>query len=250
LAFNSIAFTMDNHFIKFIGLLSCIALLFPSCTGTNKQNNQLTEDEKKQGWVLLFDGRSMNGWHLYNRGKVPTVWIVKNEELYCDPESKSEQGDLTSDQEFENFDLKFDWKIEKMGNSGVFINVLERPDLSTTWASGPEYQLLEKSHPDYPDSTKRSGCLYGFGATKNPVEEKPFGEWNQSRIKQVNGKIEFYLNDVLTVQQDLTSPNWLDMISKSGFKNFPEFGRHTRGHIALQEWAKGISFRNIKIKQL
>ena len=241
---------MGNYFIKFLGSLSFVPLIFSSCTGIKEQNNQLTEDEKKEGWVSLFDGKSTNGWHLYNRGNVPSVWIAQNGELYCDPESKLEQGDLTSDKEFENFDLKFDWKIEKMGNSGVFINVIERPDISTTWASGPEYQLLEKSHPDYPDVTKRSGCLYGFGAPKNPVEPKPFGEWNQSRIKQVNGKVEFYLNGILTVQQDLTSQGWFEMVSKSGFKNFPEFGKHTKGHVALQEWAKGISFRNIKIKQL
>jgi hypothetical protein len=175
---------------------------------------------------------------------------VQDDALYCDAESKLEQGDLTSDKEFQNFDLRFEWKIDKMGNSGVFIDVIESPNIATTYASGPEYQLLEKSHPDYSDSTKRSGCLYGFGATKNPTAETLFGQWNQSRIKQLNGKIEFYLNGVQTVQQDLNSPAWLDMVGKSGFKNFPEFGRHTRGHIALQEWAKGISFRNIKIKEL
>jgi 3-keto-disaccharide hydrolase len=239
---------MNIYITRIVGFVSLIALLFPSCTRI--ENNHLTAEEKNDGWVLLFDGKSTNGWHLYNRGKVPSVWKVQGDELYCDPESKSEQGDLTSDSEFQNFDLRFEWKIDKMGNSGVFIDVIESPNIATTYASGPEYQLLEKSHPDYPDSTKRSGCLYGFGATKNPTRETLFGQWNQSRIKQLNGKIEFYLNDVLTVQQDLNSPAWLDMVSKSGFKNFPEFGRHTRGHIALQEWAKGVSFRNIKIKEL
>ena len=137
-----------------------------------------------------------------------------------------------------------------MGNSGVFINVVERPDILTTWASGPEYQLLEKSHPDYPEKTKRSGCLYGFAPQKNPVEPTSFGEWNQSRIRQMNGKVEFYLNGVLTAQQDFNSQAWRDMISQSNFKNYPEFGKHIKGHIALQQWAKAISFRNIKIKEL
>jgi hypothetical protein len=239
---------MNNYATKFLGLLSIIALITPSCTRT--ENNQLTDEEKKDGWTLLFDGKSTNGWHLYNRGKVPSVWRVQDDALYCDADSKAEQGDLTSDKEFQNFDLRFEWKIEKMGNSGVFIDVLEDPKIATTYASGPEYQLLEKSHPDYPDSSKRSGCLFGFGPAKHRTEETVLGQWYQSRIKQLNGKIEFYLNGVLTVQQDLTSPAWFDMISKSNFKNFPEFGKHTKGHIALQEWARGVSFRNIKIKEL
>jgi 3-keto-disaccharide hydrolase len=229
--------------------LFLMELMFFSCTGVTEKNNQLTEEEMKQGWVLLFDGKSTNGWHLYNRGNVPSVWIVKNDELYCDANSKREQGDLTSDKEFENFDLQFDWKIEKMGNSGVFINVIERPDIPTTYASGPEYQLLEKSHPDYPDSSKRSGCLFGFG-TKNSAAPTNFGEWYHSRIKQVGGKIQFYLNGVLTVEQDFSSPAWFEEVRQSNFKNSSEFGKHTRGHIALQQWAKGISFRNIKIKKL
>jgi len=125
-----------------------------------------------------------------------------------------------------------------------------RPDVLTTYTSGPEYQLLEKSHPDYPDSSKRSGCLYGFGPQKNPVEATGFGKWYHSRIKQVGGKTEFYLNGVLTAQQDFISQDWFDKVEQSGFKNYPEFGKYIKGHIALQEWAKGISFKNIKIKEL
>jgi hypothetical protein len=241
---------MTSHSIKIIGTLCFTAVTFFACVGGGEKNNQLTDAEKKEGWILLFDGSSTNGWHLYNRGKVPSVWIAKDGELYCDANSKREQGDLTSDQEYENFDLQFDWKIEKMGNSGVFIDVVEKPEIQTAWASGPEYQILEKSHPDYPDSSKRSGCMFGFGPTKNPMPPTTFGEWYHSRIKQVNGKVEFYLDGVLTVQQDFRSQEWLDAVSQTHFKNYPEFGKHTKGHIALQQWAKGISFRNIKIKQL
>lgn len=241
---------MNSHAIKsFIAAFFVVIVLF-SCA-VKEKNNQLTEEEKKDGWVLLFDGKSTDGWHLYNRGKVASVWVAKDDALYCDADSKREQGDLTSDKEFENFDLQFDWKIEKMGNSGVFINVIERPDIKTTYASGPEYQILEKSHPDYPDSSKRSGCMFGFGPQKNQTEEATsFGKWYHSRIKQVGGKTEFYLNGVLTAEQDFTSPAWLDKVKQSNFRNDPEFGKHTKGHIALQQWARGISFRNIKIKEL
>jgi 3-keto-disaccharide hydrolase len=241
---------MTRSCIKWLGLLWLEAVTLFSCTGSGEKNNQLTDVQKKEGWTLLFDGNSTNGWHLYNRGKVPSVWIAKDGELFCDANSKREQGDLTTDGEYQNFDLQFDWKIEKMGNSGVFIDVVERPELQTTWASGPEYQILEKSHPDYPDITKRSGCLFGFGSQRNVAAATGFGEWNHSRIKQMNGKVEFYLNNALTVQQDFRSQEWLNAISQTHFKNYQEFGKHTKGHIALQQWAKGISFRNIKIKEL
>lgn len=193
---------MNNQAAKLFGTIFFIALMFFSCTGLKEKNNQLTDEEKKDGWMLLFDGKSMDGWHLYNKGKVPSTWTVRDGELYCDANSKQTQGDLTSDKEFENYDLQFDWKIEKMGNSGVFINVIERQDILTGYASGPEYQILEKSHPDYPNTSKQSGCLFGFGPQKNPVEATQFGKWYHSRIKQVGGKVEFYLNGVLTFEQD------------------------------------------------
>jgi hypothetical protein len=242
---------MNNSFIKSLGAFYLIVFMFSSCSDEKEKDNQLTETEKKEGWVLLFDGNSTEGWHLYNKGKIASAWKAKNGELFCNAEDSLLHGDLISDKAFENFDLRFDWKIPRLGNSGVFINVLERADIPYAWASAPEYQMLEKEHPDYgKNPVKQSGAIFGLASQINPVESKPTGEWNQSRIKQSNGKIEFYLNDVLTVQQDLSSQAWADTISKSGFKDLPEFGKHTKGHIGLQFWSRGISFRNVKIKEL
>lgn len=239
--------------MKKIIVLACLLIsTFCSFSQNSKSVNQLTIKEKKEGWKLLFDGKTSNGWHLYNKGKVASAWVVKNGELKCDATiTDVEREDLVSDNEFENFDLKFEWKISKEGNSGVFFNVIEKEDIPKAWASGPEYQLLEKSHHDYAYSAKkRSGCLYGFYEQKNPAPDKSAGQWNQSEIKQVNGKIEFYLNGVLTATEDFNSENWKSLVANSGFKSFPEFGKHTKGRISLQDWSKGISFRNIKIKEL
>lgn len=74
--------------------------------------------------------------------------------------------------------------------------------------------------------------------------------WNQSVITQVNGKVKFYLNGVQTAEQDFTTDEWRQKVEATGFKRFPEFGKYTSGHIALQDWTKGVSFRNIKIKEL
>lgn len=232
-------------------LLLLTILLLQACGKKAEGPNSLSTAERNEGWELLFDGETTNGWHVYNKGKVASIWQVKDGELYSNPENMSlETGDLVSDRQFEDFELRFEWKMTKGGNSGVFINVLEREDIPTPWASGPEYQLLENSHQDYTNDVKRPGCLYGFDAQKNRVESLPFGQWNQSRIRQVDGKIEFYLNGVLTAEKDLTSAEWQASVAESNFKGFPEFGKRISGHIVLQDWAKGVAFRNIKVKVL
>src|SRR6187402_2949492 len=133
----------------------CLLLsMLLSCTSGKKQDNQLTDAEKKEGWTLLFDGVSTKGWHPYNADKRPLTWSVGNGELICGPDVRFDHIDLVTDKEYKNFELTFDWKINAGGNSGVFIDVRERPDLQATWASAPEYQLLESTHQDIKDSTK------------------------------------------------------------------------------------------------
>ncbi|WP_316803689.1 DUF1080 domain-containing protein [Pedobacter nototheniae] len=227
-----------------------IGVSIGSCLAQQKKENELSATEKKEGYKLLFDGNTLNGWHLYNQGKIVSGWVVKNGELRCTPGTTAAHGDLVTDSKYENYELKFDWKISKEGNSGVFINVLERKDIPTAWASGPEYQLLERSNPDYKMEMKRPGCLYSFSKQLNPVELKPFGLWNHSVIKQQNGKVQFYLNGVLTAEQDFKTEAWKTAVANTSFKNFPEFGKYTSGQIALQDWNKGIAFKNIKLKSL
>lgn len=241
---------MNRIALLLAGAMISLACIFIACSHAAGDNNQLTSQEKEAGWILLFDGKSTKGWHIYHEGDIPSAWSVRDGELYCDPASKAFHGDLVSDSEFENFELQFDWKITRGGNSGVFINVVERPDIPYSWSSGAEYQLLDVNHPDFPDSTKRSGCLFGFAPQLHPVANKPTGEWNHSRIIHQNGKVEFYLNGTLTVQQDFTSQAWRDWVAQTHFKDSPEFTKHTSGHIALQEWSRGIAFRNIKLKPL
>lgn len=83
----------------------------------------------------------------------------------------------------------------------------------------------------------------------NKVEIKQ-GEWNKTRIKQVDGKIAFYLNGVLTAEEDLGSPEWKKKIAETHFSKYPEFGKAIEGKIALQYWYFGTWFRNVKIREL
>jgi hypothetical protein len=241
---------MKPQITKSIIVLTTMVLIINSFAFKGDENNMLSKKEKADGWRLLFDGHSTAGWHLYNSATPFTVWKVKGGELFCDPLDKTGPGDLVTDKEYKNYDLKFDWKLPKGGNSGVFVNVIERKDIPTGWASGPEYQLLDDANPDYAKPQSRSGCLYGFSPQKNPVKTKPANTWNHSEIKQQDGKVKFYLNGVLTAEEDFSSKSWAEKVAKSHFSKFPEFGKHTSGHIVLQDWSTGVAFKNVKIKSL
>lgn len=217
-------------------------------------SNALTETEKQTGWTLLFDGTTTNDWHLYNEGNIKSAWAVKNGELVCDPNTeKVQRGDLVSDNQYENFDFTFEWKISEAGNSGVFINVQEAPEFPTAWTTGPEYQLLDNANmpKDYlQDGKHAAGCVYSLSTLLNDVQPKPFGQWNHSRILQQNGVITFWLNGIETGHEDMKTERWKQLIAGSKLGNFPSFGKAVRGKIAFQDWAKGVSLRNIKIKEI
>jgi Domain of Unknown Function (DUF1080) len=224
-----------------------------ACSNPGEQHNVLSDTEKKDGWTLLFDGQSTSGWHLFNRGDIASAWSADSGNLVCNPHAKNvKHGDLVTDKEYQNFDLRFDWKISKAGNSGVFINVQERPDLGTTFSTGPEYRLLDDQNMDadyLKDASHKAASIFGVIPNNSKTSPKS-GDWNQSRILQQDGKLSFWLNGVQTVQVDLKSSEWKSEVNASSMKQFPEFGVAAKGHIALQDWTNGISFRNIKIREL
>ncbi|MCG2461045.1 DUF1080 domain-containing protein [Flavobacteriaceae bacterium F89] len=249
-----------------IHLLFLLLLSFASCKNEKKSENrlkpstevkisatpnQLSEAEKEAGWTLLFNGKTTEGWHLYNYPDSTSVWQVVDGTLYCDSKNREyQQGDFVTDREFENYELVFDWKLAKESNSGVFINVQESPKYAAAWHTGPEYQLLDPEHRDQVVANKRSGCLFAFYPQLNPTETNRAGEWNTSKIKQVDGKVEFYLNGNLTAKADFTSPQWTERIAETHFTKFPNYGKATKGRIGLQDWFSDAWFRNIKIREL
>lgn len=214
--------------------------------------NTLTAQEKQDGWVLLFDGETTNGWHMFSKPNMKHAWKAVNGELTTNTnDSAGTHGDIVTDEVYENFELVFDWKIAREGNSGVFINVQDDTSYIATWATGPEYQLLDNPNmqPGYLDGGKKgAGTLYGLAPLKSPVEPNPAGEWNKSRIMQVNGKISFWLNGTMTAEEQIGSERWKGLVANSKAAVFPDFSKATKGHIGLQDWAKGVSFRNIKIR--
>ena len=229
------------------------ALLFMIACSPSDKHNMLSDQEKKDGWSLIFDGSSTTGWHVFNRGNIPSAWTVDSGNLVCNPHAKNvKHGDLVTDKEYENFDFTFEWKISKAGNSGMFVNVQERPELGTTFSTGPEYQLLDDKNmdPDYLKNLSHKAASI-FGVIPNNSNSSPIpGEWNQSRIVQQNGILTFWLNGVQTVQVDMKSDEWKKLVAASPMAGYPEFGLAAKGHLAVQDWTNGVAFRDMKIKEL
>lgn len=238
-----------------------IITFFLSCSSSKNSTadnrvNTLTNKEKSDGWQLLFNGSSTDGWHNYGKQNVGPEWKVENGAIHLDGSEKNKEGgDLVTNEEFENFDLKLDWKISDKGNSGIIFYVNEDPaKYSETYETGMEMQVLDNGTPirlGQPDGkiyTHRAGDLYDLLASQDV--SNPLGEWNHIEIKSLNGKLDFYMNGVHTLSTNLWDDNWQKMIAISKFKTMPGFGTFKKGKIALQDHGDDVWFRNIRIKRL
>jgi Domain of Unknown Function (DUF1080) len=220
--------------------------------------NTLSEEETKQGYKLLFDGKSLAGWHNFNKTTIGPDWIVDSAEqaLYLDVKKKqdgkwyADGGDIVSADSYENYELQIEWKIDTCGNSGIIYNIIEDPKLEFVWHSGPEMQVLDnKCHPDAKIIKHRAGDLYDLQSSSQETV-KPALEWNQAKLVQNKGKVEHWLNGVKVVEYDMNAPAWKEMIKGSKFKDMPKFGSMMKGHIALQDHGNKVWYRNMKVRAL
>ena len=227
-------------------------------TSMNAMNNQLTATEKSGGWKLLFDGKSTAGWHGYGRGTVNADWKVSDGMIMLEPDKtvKERSGnDIVTNDQFENFDLKLDWRIGLKGNSGIILYIKEDSSkYHETYNTGLEMQVLDNGtytrlgHSDAKLYTHRAGDLYDLLASKEAVH--PQGEWNHVEVISNNGKLDFFMNGVHTLSTTLWNDNWKKMIAISKFKDMPDWGTFTKGKISLQDHGEEVAFRNIRIKRL
>ncbi len=241
-------------------ILKCIMFLTAACYALNARaqsasDNTLSEKEKKEGWKLLFDGATLNGWHNFKSDKIGPAWKIKDGSLYLDTSNKQNWqtmggGDIITRNEFENYDFTLDWKIEACGNSGVIFNVIEDKKYDYVWTTGPEMQVLDNTcHPDAKIIKHRAGNLYDLIESKTETV-RPAGEWNQARIISNQGHLELWLNSVKQVETEMFTPEWETLIKGSKFKDMADFGKSRKGHIALQDHGNQVWFKNIKIKEL
>jgi hypothetical protein len=224
-------------------------------TASTPALNTLTDAEKTEGWQLLFDGTSKNGWHVYNKTSDGAAWKVVDGALFLDSNyrvdgNRAGGGDLVTDEEYENFELALEWKIDSGGNSGVIFLVNEDKKYGSTYHTGPEMQVLDNAaHKDASIVKHRAGDLYDL-VTSTPETVKKAGEWNAVRIVLNKGALEFHLNGSKVVSTTMWDDNWNKMVAASKFKAWKDFATYKKGRIALQDHGDPVWYRNIKIKKL
>jgi cytochrome c len=231
-----------------------VILVFLTVAVQAQQDNQLTEDEKKAGWRLLFDGQTTDGWRGYKMDKMPPGWKVIDGKLVRVSGGAGGKGagggdDIITVEQFDDFELKLEWKIvDRAGNSGLILRASE--DAITSWHTGPEMQILDNAA--YPGRSVRqlAGACYDLYAASEDVS-KPRGQWNAVRVV-ANGKhIEHWLNGVKLFEYELGSDDWRQRVAQSKFRNMDRFKNPpAKGHICLQDHTARIEYRNIKIRPL
>ena len=236
-----------------VTLLTLIIIgLLISATTTAQQANTLTPKEKKQGWQLLFDGQTLNGWKGYNSDKMFSCWSVQNGELVCQGKGGSvTAGDIITTADFDNFELDLDWSISKDGNSGIFYHVLEGPQYHAAYETAPEYQLIDDAGwPDKLEEWQKTGADYAMTPAAEGKKLMPVGEWNHSRIIYNKGHVEHWLNGMKVVEFQAYSPEWNQKKEQGKWKDYPGYASSQKGHIGLQNHGSGVKFRNIKVRKL
>ena len=202
--------------------------------------------------VKLFNGQNLEGWHVYGKTDAGNSWRVdKENNIYLDASVANRQrGDLVTNEEFENFDLKLEWKISRNGNSGIIFLVHEdTARYPATYNTGLEMQVLDNDgHSDGKIHKHRAGDLYDLIACSKETV-KPVWEWNAVEIICNKGNLQLYLNGILVVETMLWNKEWKDLVAGSKFKNMPGFAIYPKGRIALQDHGNEVWFRNIVIKK-
>jgi hypothetical protein len=226
---------------------------------TNTKLNDLTEYEKSKGWKLLFDGQSSEGWiGAYKETFPEKGWNINEGILSVQASDGSEStsfGDIVTKEKYSAFDLTFDFMLTEGANSGVkyFVTLSEKNQGS---AIGLEYQVLDdENHPDAKmgfEGNRTLASLYDLiKANKQPRFIKPTGQWNIGRVVVYpDNKVEHYLNGVKVLEFQRGSQEYRDLVAKSKYSIWENFGEAEEGHILLQDHGDEVSYKNIKIKTL
>ena len=283
---------------KILLIAACAALVFTTVSCKNKKKAPAAEPEAgavpeytvaqnpqidlstlpvdKDGYIVLFDGKTLNGWRGYGKDKAGSRWTVDDGAIKfigsgAGEAQTDEGGDLIFTHVFKNFELLFDWKVSKGGNSGVFYLAREvstkkedgTVQFEPIYISSPEYQILDNAnHPDAKlgkDGNRQSASLYDM-IPAVPQNQKPFGEWNSGSIMVYKGTVVHGQNGENVLEYHMWTPQWTDMLQSSKFseKAWPLAfellnncgGENHEGYIGFQDHGDDVWYKNIRIKIL
>jgi hypothetical protein len=249
--------------LKSILPLLMLALLI-SCKGTNNNDpqalftkvtkntapNTLDTEEKRNGWQLLFDGKTTEGWHGYNMKSFPECWTIEDGCLTMITKGGAESQDIITDKKYRNFAFSIEYKLTPAANSGIIYQVAEDTIYKFPYETGPEFQIID--HEGWPDKLE-DWQINGANYAMYPPLEKPYksiGEWNNLFL-MVNGKeVTQILNGKIVVKYVKNSEEWTKLRNSGKWTSFPDWGKYDEGHISLQNHGTKVWYRSIKIKEL
>lgn len=238
----------------------------PEYTILEKTQYSLSKFPKdKDGYYVIFDGKTFNGWRGYGRDDVPGRWVINDGAIKFTGSGGGEAqekdgGDLIFGHKFKNFEVSIDWKVSKGANSGILYLAQEIKG-QPIYISSPESQVLDnENHPDAKlgiDGNRKSSSLYDM-IPANPQNAKPFDEWNNTTIMVYKGTIVHKQNGANVLEYHMWTPQWTEMLQKSKFsqEKWPLAfellnncgGANREGYIGLQDHGDDVWFRNIRVK--
>ena len=236
---------MSSFFTKTGFLLAVLALVAACHTAQHTQNTPSKT-------IALFDGKTFKGWHNFNQSGAVKSWTIEDGALVClGNAGGGHAGDLVTDAEYENFELSWDWKITKGGNSGVMYHVVEGAKYKAPHETGPEYQMIDDiGFPGKLEEWQKTGADYAMNLPNNQKKVKPVGEWNTSKIIFNKGAVEHWLNGEKIIAFQAWNDNWTKDKTTGKWKDYPDYGMAKKGRIALQDHGNKVYFKQIKIKVL
>jgi len=239
----------------------CLSCSGKKNTGTEtKGDNQDAEVvQASEEWISLFDGETLTGWKRFNADEIGPLWSVEDGAIKCDGQGHGEGspefgGSLVTLETFKNFELKLEWRISGGGNSGIMYHVLEGPEFSHAYVTGPEFQVRDDVQADGTMSSdnKAAGSSYDMYAAPSTKKLNPVMEWNTARIVYNDGKVEHWLNGEKAVEFDESSEDFKLKFDQSKWSSgeYPNWNAFKEGSIALQDHGAAVWYRNIRIRKL
>ena len=205
-------------------------------------------------WVSLFNGKDLKGWHGFNKTGAVQNWEIEDGALVCLGAVKGADtgGDIVSDKQYGNFELTWEWKIDKASNSGVLYHVVEDKQHEASYLTGPEYQIIDDINwvPDILEDWQKTGADYAMHIPNDQKKLMPVGEWNTSKIVFDHGHVEHWLNGKKILEFTAWDADWQKKKVEGKWKDHPEYGLAKTGHIALQDHGHKAYFKNMMIKEL